>query len=235
MNILGIDTSINTATAAIINADKILSSEIIDNKLTHSITSLPQIKRVIDNSELTLDDINYIAVANGPGSFTGLRIGMSIAKGLAFDKDIKIIPISTLDGLCYNYYNCRKYLCPIIDARNSNVYTSLNTFENGMLKKVIDEEAKHIDDLINKLKEIDGDILFLGDAINIHKNKIISNLPKGKVQFAPPTLSMPKAESVAYAAMNYIKNNNDAMCDLKINYLRMPQAQRVRIENKNSK
>ena len=133
MKVLALDSSGLVASVAIVENDCIVGEYTMNYKKTHSQTLLPMLNEVKQMTELDLNTIDAIAVAAGPGSFTGLRIGSATAKGLGFALNKPIIPVPTVDGLAYNMYRYDKLICPIMDARRSQVYTGLYHFENGNL------------------------------------------------------------------------------------------------------
>ena len=133
MKILAIDSSGIVASAAVVENDNLLGEYTINHKKTHSQTLLPMIDEVVRMLELDLHTIDAIAVAGGPGSFTGLRIGSATAKGLGFALDKPLIQIPTVDGLAYNLAGSSALVCPLMDARRNQVYTGLYRFWNNVL------------------------------------------------------------------------------------------------------
>ena len=125
MNILAVDTSANVAAAALVSGGKLLAESMLNNKTTHSEKLMPMIDFVLKNSGMDITDIDLFAVANGPGSFTGLRIGVSTVKGLAHAVNKPIVGISTLAGLAYNLFETDGLISPIMDARRSQVYNAV--------------------------------------------------------------------------------------------------------------
>lgn len=128
MKILALDSSGMVASVAIVEEENVLAEYTLNYKKTHSQTLLPMLDEIANQIDLDLDTIDAIAVAAGPGSFTGLRIGSATAKGLGLALDKPIIPVPTVDGLAYNLYGIESLICPLMDARRNQVYTGLYTF-----------------------------------------------------------------------------------------------------------
>lgn len=225
MNILAMDTSTLTATVAVLTDEKLLGEFSVSNKLTHSQTIMPMTDTLLKTASLSLKDIDVFAVSIGPGSFTGLRIGMATVKTFAQALDRPIVGVSSLDAVAYSFTSTDKIICPIFDARRSEVYNAL--YKDGIL--ITEPRALHIDELLNELK--DEKVIFAGDGVLIHKDKIIEN-PNWII--APSNLILPKASSVAFAAQKRAKNGDfDDLYKLNPVYLRKSQAEREREEREN--
>ena len=229
MNILAMDTSSLTATVAVLCDDRLLGEYTLSNKLTHSQTILPMTESLLSNLNMAIDDIDVFSVCVGPGSFTGLRIGMATVKTFAHTLCKPIIGISSLDALAYNFFcNSDYIISPMIDSRRNEVYNAL--YENG--QKFVDDRALHIDKLLDELK--DKKVIFAGDGALVQKETILShNNPNWII--APQHLLLPKASSVAYCALGRTQSNlfDDAFT-LNPVYLRKSQAERE-LEEKNNK
>ena len=223
MNVFAMDTSSLTATVAVLRDDKLLGEYTISNKLTHSQTVLTMTKQLLESLEMTLDDIDVFSVCVGPGSFTGLRIGMATVKTFAQVTSKPIIGISSLDAIAYNLsFNDNYTVSPIIDSRRNEVYNAL--YKDGL--KIKADRHLHIDELLSELK--DQKVIFAGDGVLIHKEKISKN---ENWCIAPQHLILPKASSLAYAALKKAKNNLfDDLYKLDPIYLRKSQAEREREE-----
>ena len=167
IKILAIDSSGLVASAAVVCGDELIAEYTINYQKTHSQTLLPMLDEIKKMVELDLESIDAIAVAAGPGSFTGLRIGSATAKGLGLALNKPLIGVPTVDGLAYNLYGTEKLICPIMDARRSQVYTGIYTFEREEDKfalKVIKEQcAIPMEEMISELNEIGREVIFLGD------------------------------------------------------------------------
>ena len=164
MRILALDSSGLVASVAIMQDDTLLGEYTTNHKKTHSQTLLPMLAQLMEELQLEMSDIDAIAVAGGPGSFTGLRIGSATAKGLGLAADLPLIHVPTLEGLAYNLWVTDAYVCPLMDARRNQVYTGVYYFEenadqktkNGGMKMLtkIDQCAVGIDEIISKLNQI---------------------------------------------------------------------------------
>lgn len=226
MRILSIDTSASVATAAITDGEKLVCEFIINTKLTHSQTLMPIIDSVLKKSEIGLEGIDLIAVANGPGSFTGLRIGVSSAKGLAHAKNIPMVGISTLTSMAYNLPYCEYLISPIMDARREQVYNALYKWENGKLKEIEKPRALGIDELLEELKNTGENVVFLGDGVPVHL-EIIKKTLGDKAFFSPSSANAQRASSLAPIAEKLFDEGKAIDCyGLEPIYLRKSQAER---------
>lgn len=237
MKILAIDSSGLVASVAV-TEDGVLRSEFTVNyKKTHSQTLLPMLAHVRDMIELDMETVDAIAVAAGPGSFTGLRIGSATAKGLGLALEKPIIPVPTLEGLAYNLYGTDRLVCPVMDARRSQVYTGIYEFreEKGrlLLKKHLDQCAIGISDLITKLNGMQREVIFLGDGVPVYREKIETEC-KVPYLFAPLQMNRQRAASVAaLGEVLYEQGKYETAAAHAPVYLRMSQAERERLEQEN--
>ena len=222
MNILAIDTSSLNATVSVINDEKLLGEFTISNKNTHSQIIMPMLDEMLKFAGLDIDDIDVFATAIGPGSFTGLRIGIATAKALCQGGDKKIIGISSLYGLSENVYEEGKIICPIIDARRGDVYNALYLNGECMQK----DRVINIETLLDELKDSNEKIIFVGDGVLLHKDLLTQKLSE-KAEFASPSKIMANASSIANLALKRAKNNDfDDIYKLEPIYLRQSQAER---------
>lgn len=226
MKILAIDTSALTATAAVLADDTLLGEISTTTKLTHSQTIMPMIDELLKKVSLDISDIDLFACSQGPGSFTGLRIGIGTVKGLAYGLGKKVVGVSTVEALAHNIAFTDCVISPIMDARRGQVYNALYKYNNGKLECKEAPRALSVEELCSELTE---KTIFVGDGVGVHREKI-SALMGDKALFAPPQNCLQRAGSVAYAALN--KEALDA-AELSAVYLRKPQAERER-EEKNS-
>ena len=234
MKILSVDTSANVATAAISEDDKLICEYSVNNKLTHSQTLMPIIDSILKQAETDLSEINLIAVANGPGSFTGLRIGVSAVKGFANAANIPVVGISTLTSMAYNLPYCPHIICPIMDARRSQVYNAIYKWNGNELCELKAPRALGIDELLDELSDYET-VVFLGDGVPVHKSVICETL-KNKASFAPLNTNIQHASSLSVAAINAYKEGKAINgFDLTPVYLRKSQAEREAEENEKRK
>lgn len=225
MLVLSVDSSYSTATCALIKDDKILAEINLNDKKQHSIILMRLIDSILKEYEIDINDIDAFIISRGPGSFTGLRIGMATLKGLAFASKKPLISVSTLDALAYNFISFQGIICPIMDALRDNIYTCLYKNENNNLTPLIKEQCLNINELVTILKEQTLPIIFVGDGVAKHKEFLQENIPNSF--FAPNHSNFPKASSVGELG---IKKINDGVIENidSINpiYLRKSQAER---------
>ena len=244
MKILGIDTSGLVGAVAVADGDTLVSQFSIQYKTTHSEILMPMLDDICRKINLDLKSIDAIAVAKGPGSFTGLRIGSATAKGLALALDVPIIPVPTVDGIAYNLYGLEKIICPMMDARRNQVYTGLYTFvpntsedkgcERSFDMQVIHEQfATSIDDIAEKINEIGKPVVLLGDGIPVYHDKL-EELLKVPYSVAPMHQNRQNAAALIALAAKYASEGRMVSADeFAPDYLRLSQAEREAKENPN--
>ena len=223
MNILAVDSSALTATVAVMADGQIKSEMSFTTSLTHSETIMPMIDEVLGKADLTINDIDLFACSEGPGSFTGLRIGIGTVKGLGYGLGKKVCGISTLEALAYNISYTDFMIAPIMDARRGQVYNALYKYANGVLATVAEPRALSVDELCSEINE---KVIFVGDGVKVHRDKI-SEILGDKALFAQPQHCLQRAASVAYAALDKAPISAE---ELSVVYLRKPQAEREREE-----
>ena len=162
MKVLGIDSSGLVASVAVVEDDILLAEYTVNYKKTHSQTLLPMLKEIGDMINLDLNSLDAIAIAAGPGSFTGLRIGSATAKGLGLALDKPIIPVPTVDGLAYDLWGTDKIVCPIMDARRNQVYTGIYEFCDGKLQILENQMAVSVTEIAEKLNALGREVAVLG-------------------------------------------------------------------------
>lgn len=222
MRILAIDSTANTSTVAVLEDDKLLSLFSANIKNTHSETLLPMVKSVLDTLKLTPNDIDAFAVSEGPGSFTGVRIGVATVKGLAFGKDKRCVGVSTIEALAQNLEGFEGIVCPIMNARRGQVYTG--AFLNGA--RIVDDQCMMLCDLIPVLEAYGAPIYFVGDGYSL-----IEKMENPLFAKTPEMLRYQNAFSVgkvAYAKLTRGEFTSDE--GLRVEYLRKAQAEREREE-----
>lgn len=220
MNILAIDTTGLVASIAIVDENKTIGEFTTNYKKTHSQTLMPMLEQLMKILDMELSEIDYIACASGPGSFTGLRIGGATAKGLAHGLNKKIIPVPTLDALAYNVCESNGIIVPIMDARRNQVYTSI--YKGGSdFKPLIDYTACPIEDIIQAAKNYNEKAIFIGDGVNAYEEIIREN----NFEIGNPSNNMQRASCVGALALNRINQTVDCN-EFEILYLRKSQAER---------
>ncbi len=225
MKILAIDTSATAASAALCDENKIIGEFFINTKLTHSRTLMPMVESLLANTNVQTSDITAVAVNCGPGSFTGVRIGVAAAKGLAFADDLPCIEVSTLESLAYNVQSANGIICPVMDARCSQVYNALFKCDGVKPERLCEDRALSIVELSDELKGYNERIILVGDGAELCYNTMKELLPN--VELAPMTVRFQRASSTALIALEKF-NNNEVLSAAEIMpmYLRLPQAQR---------
>ena len=236
MKILGFDTTAKVASVALISDGKILSEFSVDNGLTQSELILPMAEDMLAKLGIDFSDVDAYAVTTGPGSFTGVRIGVSLVKGLAFGRGVPCIPVSTLEALAENISPLAGILVPCMDARRGEVYTATFLSDGENVKRVSEDRAISIKDLAEELKErFPNEKIYLsGDGYNVARAALTS---MGlKIENTPPLLINENAASVARVAQR--KHAEEEYTDdkgISPSYLRLPQAERERLERESNK
>lgn len=230
MKILGIDTSGMVASVAFVEDDLLIAEYSVNYKKTHSQTLLPMLDEIVQMTELDLNQVDAIALAAGPGSFTGLRIGAATAKGLGLALEKPLISVPTCQGIAYNLWNSDKLICPILDARRSQVYTGIYTFENETMQVLMEQEAMDIRQLAEKLNEMGRETIFLGDGVPVYKD-ILMECMRIPYSFAPAHLNRQRAAAVASLGSLYYAEGKTEKAEEHVPiYLRKSQAEREREE-----
>ena len=230
MKILGIDSSGLVASAAIADEKNIIAEFTVNNKQTHSQTLLPMIEKVVDMSGIELEQIDAIAIAAGPGSFTGLRIGSATAKGIGLALKKPVVSVPTLEGLAYRVSVFDGIICPIMDARRNQVYTGIYKMDKGNLVCLFEQKAVDIHEIMEELEKYDEKVIFLGDGVEVQRETIEKEFKK-EYCFAPIHLSKQSAAAVAVLGDIYFNQGKaEDAAEHKPIYLRKSQAEREREE-----
>lgn len=225
MIVLSIDSATECASCAVISSEKLLGEINLNGKKQHSIILMPMIDELLKSLKLSLEDIDGFVISKGPGSFTGLRIGMAVVKGLSQGTSKPFVSVSSLDALAFNLAYTEGLICPILDALRDNVYTALYTFQNKELVKLTDYMAVHIDELIEMIKTYDKKVTFIGDAVDKFKEKLKNDLNDSL--FAPSHLNLVRASSLGELGIKLMNSNNfDNIYNSAPIYLRKSQAER---------
>ncbi len=226
MYILGIDTSAVSAGAAIVKDGKVISETFLNVGLTHSQTVMCLIDSALKNCGLEFSDIDIVAVAAGPGSFTGIRIGVSAVKGLCFADDKPCIPVSTLEAMAHCVDIDEFIICPVMDARCMQVYTALFEKIDGEIVRIKEDNPLTLEELCNELEKLNRKIVLIGDGTDI-THSFLSQKGVNVRKFSE-IFKYQHASGVAIAAYrNYNKNNRTVSAEnLLPSYLRLSQAER---------
>lgn len=237
MKILAIDSSGLVAGVALLEDEELIAEYTVQYKKTHSQTLLPMLEEIGRMVELDLASLDAIAVAAGPGSFTGLRIGCATAKGLGQALGKPLVAVPTVDALAYNLYGCdNRLICPMMDARRNQVYTGIYTFyrsRKGFRLETLKEQcAMDVGELLEELNGREQEVIFLGDGVPVFKGLIEERL-KIPYSFAPAGFNRQRAAALGVLALTYLEEGKTvSAADMKPEYLRMSQAERERKEGR---
>lgn len=225
MKILAVDTSATAASVAVAEENKLIGEFLINTALTHSQTLMPMVDELLKNTGLSVNDIDAVAVNAGPGSFTGVRIGVAAVKGIAFPKNLPCVSVSTLESMAYNMLGNDCIVCSVMDARCSQVYNALFRVKGCTVTRMTDDRALSLTDLKNELQNINEKVALVGDGAVLCSKFLGEELEN--IMLAPFNNRIQTASSVAYAAFEKINNGETVKADeLMPVYLRLPQAQR---------
>ena len=229
MLILAFESSAKAASVALCRDGHLLSQYSQCSGLTHSRTLLPMAEDMLKNAELTLRDVDLIAVAHGPGSFTGIRIGVSTVKGLAWAGDTPCVGVSTLEAMAWHGLAAGSYVCPVMDARRSQVYNALFEIRDGRPQRLCPDRPIALAELAEDVKKLDAPVFLVGDGAAI--TKAFFDAQGIPCRVAPENLLWQDAWGVAMAAMDKEPGNADSLLPV---YLRLSQAERERQERLNA-
>lgn len=223
MKILALDSTATTASVALCEDSALIALTTLNAGLTHSEALLPLVEQLLNRAHLTPADIDIFAAAQGPGSFTGVRIGAATIKGLAFGRNKPCIGVSTLEALSYNLACCDGIICPVMNARRDQVYNALFRAQNGVIARLCEDRAIAVGELTTQLSEYSEPIYVCGDGASL-----MSGFPSHPV---PDFLLWQNGYSVAQCALRlYNEGVRTTDIELAPTYLRLPQAERERLE-----
>lgn len=227
MKILSVESSAVAAGAALSEDGKLLGEFFLNVGLTHSCTLMPMIESVLANANVSVRDVDLFAVSNGPGSFTGVRIGVSTVKGLAQPLRKPCAGVSTLLAMAYNLVGTDALICCAMDARCRQVYTALFESKQGRIIRLTEDAAVSLDNLCEMLRAYNRRIIFVGDGAELCFDAFRGVLPN--MELAPATLRFQRASGVAAAVFaEGIEKIAVPAEDLTVSYLRLSQAERER-------
>jgi len=224
MNIVAIDTSGPLASCAVLKDGAIAHMIVMNQGLTHSETIMPALDDAMRAANLTCKDVDCFACVSGPGSFTGVRIGVCAAKGLAHAWNKPCARIDALEALAMNFYGFDGIACTILDARRSQVYCAAFDMKNGMPVRIMEDDAMEIGAFLEKLPG-DRRLVFLGDGLRVHAKRILETLPDALI--APANMRELRADAACLLAAAREDTWMEARLLTPI-YLRIPQAERER-------
>lgn len=239
MKIAAIDSSGLVASVAILDGDTILAQYSVNYKKTHSQTLLPMLAEITQMTEFELAGLDAVAIAKGPGSFTGLRIGSATAKGMGQALDKPIIEVPTLDAMAFQLYGVERVICPMMDARRGQVYTGLYCFKRSGKQTefcVLEPQcAVSVEEIIAKINEMGRPVIYLGDGVPVHE-EVLRAKTEVDYELAPPCCNRQNAAALATLAMTYYKEGRFVpAADHRPDYLRLSQAERERLEKEGKK
>lgn len=221
MKVLGIDTSNLVMSLAVVEKDKLLGEYTTNLKKNHSIRLMPAISLLLDELDIEPADLNGIAIAQGPGSYTGVRIGVTTAKSMAWALGIPLVGVSSLEAVARNGAGFDGRVCPLFDARRGQVYTALFEQEERREK----DQITMLDQWVERLVDSQKPILFLGDDVSIHRSTIEEKLGE-LAQFGPPEWNVPRAGFVAREGYRRIQLGESAnVNDFTPQYLQLAEAE----------
>ncbi|MBR5442481.1 MAG: tRNA (adenosine(37)-N6)-threonylcarbamoyltransferase complex dimerization subunit type 1 TsaB [Clostridia bacterium] len=226
MKILGVDSTATAASAAVLVNDKIVALNYSNTGLTHSQTLLPMIEGVLKSAGVSVDELDCIAVSNGPGSFTGVRIGVSAVKGIAQPLNIPCVSVSTTEVIAKPLEGAGCYAVSVMDARCNQVYTAQFDCSQGF-ERITPDEAITIDELGEQLKGVSKPVVLIGDGTRVAYNKLKDVVPD--IRAAGPSVVYQSAADVCAIAAERLSSGEDASSaphDVLPNYLRLSQAER---------
>jgi len=204
---LGIDTANTPLSVAIVKDGVVLIEETTSIAINHSLRAMPAIAEIMEKIGITPKEVDAIAVSEGPGSYTGVRIGVTIAKTLAWTLKVPLVGVSSLKVIASNGMFFNGLICPIVDARRSNVYSGAYRYVNGELISIIEDGHYSMEELIKVIQEFDDDVLFIGKDTFMHKDILLEKLGE-RVTIAPFQYNLPRASSLIYIAKNMEENKS---------------------------
>lgn len=224
MKILAIDTSSKICSVSILENETVILEKITDDEKTHSQNLMPLIDELFNETNLTLNNIDLLACCQGPGSFTGIRIGIATVKAFSDAKNIPVAGVSSLEGLAYNITK-NGLIVSLIDAKNDNVYYSLHSYDGSQYKKIGEYKSANIQNILDELSIYDDQLIFVGNGSETHHN-LIQTYIKNPV-FASDKQNLQTSISIGKSAYNKFKNGiyGDSNSILPI-YLKKSQAER---------
>ena len=234
MKVLAVDSSGLVASVAVVEEDNLLVEYTMNYKKTHSQTLLPMLDEVKKMIDLDLNSIDAIAVAAGPGSFTGLRIGSATVKGLGLALNKPIVEVPTLEGLAFNLCGTSRLVCPLMDARRNQVYTGIYRFaavgSEWQMEAVKEQCAVDVTEILQACNELGEPVIFLGDGVPVYKTQIAEKC-QVPYTFAPAGMNRQRAASIGSLGVYYAKQGKlVTAAEHEPEYLRKSQAEREREE-----
>lgn len=233
IKILSVDTCLKSCSVAIHQDEKLIGEFFLNNGLTHSQTLIPMVEGLLKQMGLGVKDVNLFSVVNGPGSFTGVRIGMAAVKGMAFPFETPCVTISSLRALALGAKEFEGIICPCIDARNNQIYNAIFKACGGKIERITKNRAIEIDDFINEIQSYEDRIIFVGDAAEMCYNISKKYISNKKMLFLPEEFNTIRAGRVGEEAFKiYSSGCKYSFEEIKPQYLKLSQAERQLDEKK---
>lgn len=224
MRILGLDSATNVASVAVVEDDKLLAEMIFNTSKTHSQRLMPMLAWMLNEAQLELKDLDGLAVAVGPGSFTGLRIGLATIKALAYVQGLPILAVPTLDGLAANLEGTEGLVCPILNARKGEVYAAVYRWNGSSQERMSGYWALSPEKLIERLRSYQEQITFLGDGVPVYGEQLLKELPQARL--AACTHSLCRAGQIARLGLKKLQAGEVSDCfTLEPLYIRESEAE----------
>ena len=224
MIVLSMDSSSLVTTVALLKDEHLLGEFTLNFKREHSVILMEKIEMLLKDCNIDISEVDGFVVSKGPGSFTGLRIGMATVKGLSMGSNKPYLSISSLDALAYSLVNFDGIICPIMDALRDSVFTCMYKSSNGEHSKIIDYSALSLDELVEVLQQKDEPVIFTGDGVYKYKEYLLEKLPNSK--FAPNHLSVVRASALGELGMELLRKGQYDDMNSSPLYLKKPQAER---------
>ncbi|MFD3449961.1 tRNA (adenosine(37)-N6)-threonylcarbamoyltransferase complex dimerization subunit type 1 TsaB [Microbacteriaceae bacterium 4G12] len=229
MKVLAIDTSNYTMGVALLDGETVVGELITNLKKNHSVRLMPAIEQLLKECEVKPNELGKIVVAAGPGSYTGVRIGVTVAKTLAWSLNIPIVGVSSLETLAANGSYFNGYICPLFDARRQQVYTGLYTYEGQTLQTVEEDRIIVISEWLQLLKKMDKSVLFIGNDLSIHQETIAAELGEQAV-FVSAARQNPRPGELALLGLT---KEEQEVHSFVPNYIRLAEAEANWLANQN--
>lgn len=234
MKVLAVDSSSVSASVAILDGSKVLADFYVNAGLTHSQTLAPMIDLAVKSSGLKISDIDFFASTTGPGSFTGLRIGIATVKGMALGSEKKCMGVSSLLAAAYSCKNFEGLICACMDARRSEIYGAIFQASGGKIKRITQDMAISIQNFKKEIEKYESKVILVGDGAEMCYNNMIDGKNSEKIELSSEFSRFVSAKNVALAAIeNYSEEKLLNPGELTPEYLRLSQAQRMLLEKNN--
>ena len=225
IRLLAVETSSSVAGAAVVVGGKLAAEEYLDHRLTHSEVILPMVDRVLGGACVSTKEITALAVDVGPGSFTGVRIGVCLANGMAAALGVPVVAVDALEAMAWLFPAFSGVVCPLLDARKDQVYAAAFCCKNGEPVELGERFAGSVGEFLPALRACGEELLFVGDGAAAQKELLRAEFPKAR--FAPCHLDRPRASAVAAAALAKLERGGTVREAMPL-YLKKPQAERMK-------